>query len=94
MFTRLRTLLDGKPRVGDLVIVHDGPYAGRSGTITAVDGALSTVYIDECCQPKLAHMAFQRQWKGRWMRDRQFKARTSDREADVAREYLDRIDGV
>jgi hypothetical protein len=52
------------------------------------------MYIDECCQPKLAHGAFQRQWKGRGMRDRQFKARTSDREADVAREYLDRIDGV
>ncbi len=53
MFKRLRALFDGKPRVGDLVTVLSGPYAGKSGAISAVDGELSTVYIDDCCQPKL-----------------------------------------
>ena len=53
MFSRLRTLFGGKARVGDLVTVLDGPYAGKTGAITAVDGQESTVFIDECCQPRL-----------------------------------------
>ena len=41
-------------KVGTLVDVLDGPYAGRSGHVRAVapDGRLS-VYIDDCCQPTL-----------------------------------------
>ena len=65
MFKRLRALFDGRPRVGDLVSVLDGPYAGKTGTITAIDGELSTVYIDECCQPQLTHASLDRVWRGR-----------------------------
>ena len=89
MFQRLRALFDGKPRVGDLVAVLDGPYAGKTGTVTAVQGAESTVYIDECCQPRLSRDAFRREWNGRWMRDRQHAFRDNDHEGDWARYYLD-----
>ena len=53
MFKRLRAFFDGKPQVGDLVTVLAGPYAGKTGAITAVEGQDSIVFIDECCQPRL-----------------------------------------
>ena len=60
MLGRLRALLAGKPRAGDLVTVVSGPYAGKTGTITAVNGKEFTVYIDECCQPQLTASSVRR----------------------------------
>ena len=65
MFTRLRALFDGKPRVGDLVTVLNGPYAGKAGTITAVQPGNATVFIDDCCQPTLADESLRRTGRGR-----------------------------
>ena len=65
MFNRLRAFFAGKARVGDLVMVLDGPYAGKTGAITAVDGTESTVFIDECCQPKLTDRALRLVRRGR-----------------------------
>jgi ribosomal protein L24 len=92
MFKRLRGFFDGKPRVGDLVTVLSGPYAGKSGTINAIDGQLSTIYIDECCRPKLAHDAFEREWRGRNMHLTARRARESDEEAEMARYILQQHD--
>ena len=60
MFERLRNLFNRKPRPGDTVAVLDGPYAGKTGTVTAVNGHESTVYIDECCQPELTEASLRR----------------------------------
>ena len=60
MFARFRTMFSGKPRLGDTVKVLDGPYAGKSGSVTAVKGHEFSVYIDECCQPQLAEPSLQR----------------------------------
>lgn len=44
----------GKPRVGDLLEVTDGPYVGKTGTLVAIgETGAFTVFIDECCQPTL-----------------------------------------
>lgn len=92
MFERLRSLFDGKPRVGDLVTVLSGPYAGKSGTINAVDRELSTVYIDECCQPQLTHDAIDRVWRGRNIHLTARHARESDEEGEMARYILQQHD--
>ena len=93
MFRRLRTFFDGKPLVGDQVTVLSGPYRGRPGTIIAVDQDHSTVFIDECCQPRLSREEIRREWNGRWMRDRQRQVRDNDPEGDWARYYLDQNNG-
>lgn len=44
----------GRLGVGQAVRVTDGPYAGKTGVVTAVDAAgRLAVSIDECCQPVL-----------------------------------------
>ena len=53
MFRRLGTLFGRKPRAGDVVTVLDGPYAGRTGTVSAVHGMESAVYFDEWSEPRL-----------------------------------------
>lgn len=94
MFGRLQALFDGKPRVGDLVTVVSGPYAGKTGTISAVAGPLSTVYIDECCQPALAHGAFQREWRGRGIPGAFRRSRAKDSEGEIARMLLGQQDNI
>ena len=94
MFKRLRTLFDGKPRIGDLVTVLSGPHAGKTGTITAIRGDESTVYIDECCQPRLAHDAFNREWRGRGIPGAFRRARSKDPEGEIARMLLGQQDSI
>ena len=92
MLKRLRAFFDGKPRVGDLVTVLNGPYAGKAGTIKVIDGALSTIYIDECCQPQLRRDAFEREWRGRNIHLTARRARESDEEGEMARYILQQHD--
>ena len=94
MFGRLRTLFGGKARVGDLVTVLNGPYAGKTGTISATDADLSTVYIDECCQPKLADDAFRREWRGRGIPGAFRKARGKDVNGEIAQMQLGQHDNI
>ena len=89
MFRRIRTFFDGKTLVADQVTVLSGPYRGRPGTIIAVDQGRSTVYIGECCQPRLSREEIRREWSGRWMWDRQRKVRDNVPEGDWARYLLD-----
>jgi ribosomal protein L24 len=65
MFSRLRALFGGKLRIGDRVTVLEGPYAGKTGTITAATGHEFSVYIDECCQPTLTDASLRRMRQGR-----------------------------
>jgi ribosomal protein L24 len=48
-------------RPGDGVSVLEGPYAGKTGAVLAVqaDGRIG-VYIDECCQPVVDASALKR----------------------------------
>jgi hypothetical protein len=40
--------------VGQAVRATDGPYAGQTGVVTAVDAAgRVSVFIDDCCHPML-----------------------------------------
>ena len=90
MFRRLRTFFDGKPLVGDQVTVLSGPYRGRPGTIIAVDQGRSTVYIDECCQPRLSARRVSPGME--WALDAGSaarKVRDNDPEGDWARYLLD-----
>jgi hypothetical protein len=57
MLERLRMLLRGKLRRGDVVTVLSGPHAGQTGTVTGVSDADVTVYIDEWNEPTLAAQA-------------------------------------
>lgn len=91
MFKRLRAFIDGKPRVGDLVTVLDGPYAGKSGTITAVNGQESTVYIDECCQPRLTEASLRRLRPGRGSLKPGEPEPGVDEEHEVARARIDQL---
>ena len=91
MFRRLRALFGGKPRVGDLVTVLDGPYAGKSGTITGVDGPESTVYIDECCQPQLTEASLRRVRQGRGSLEPGEPEPGVDEEHEVARARIDQL---
>jgi len=91
MFQRLRALFDGKPRVGDLVAVLDGPYAGKTGTVTAVQGAESTVYIDECCQPTLNAQSLRRVRAGRGSLDPGPPEPGADEEYEVARARINQL---
>ncbi len=70
MFAKLRTLLGGTTRLGDVVTVLDGPYAGKSGTVTELNGQQFTVFIDECCQPKMTAASLRRVRSGGGPRDR------------------------
>jgi KOW motif len=91
MFNRLRTLFDGRPRVGDLVTVRIGPYAGKSGTVTAVEGDAATVYIDECCQPKLPHRAIRAIRAGRRTPDAAPNPAGTDEEYEMARARINQL---
>ena len=94
MFSRLRTLFGGKARVGDLVTVLSGPYAGKTGTISATDGELATIFIDECCQPRLTHDAFRREWRGRGIPGAFRKARGKDVDGEIAQMQLGQHDNI
>ena len=94
MFKALRTVFDGKPHVGDLVTVLRGPYAGKSGTISATDGELSTIFIDECCQPRVTHDAFRREWRGRGIPGAFRKARSKDVNGEIAQMQLGQHDNI
>ena len=54
MLRRIRALFEGRPRVGDVVTVLNGPEAGQSGTVSAISDAGITVYIDEWSETTLA----------------------------------------
>lgn len=91
MFNRLRALLGGKLRVGDLVTVLDGPYAGKTGTITAAQGSETTVYIDECCQPTLTPQTLRRVRAGRGSLDPGAPEPGADEEYEVARARINQL---
>jgi ribosomal protein L24 len=91
MFARLRTLVSGKPRLGDMVTVLDGPYAGKTGTITAVNGHESTVYIDECCQPRLTETSLRRVRPGRRSLEPGEPEPGVDEEHEVARARINQL---
>jgi hypothetical protein len=49
------------PEPGDAVRVTDGPYAGQTGVVTAVEpDGRRAVHIDECCRPLLAASQLER----------------------------------
>jgi len=91
MFTRLRGLFDGKPRAGDLVTVLDGPYAGKSGTVTAVNGHEFDVYIDDCCQPQLTERSLQRVRASRRSLEPGEPEQGVDDEHEVARAHINQL---
>ena len=97
MLDSLRGLFNGVPRVGDLVTVLRGDYAGKTGTITQIADAGFTVFIDECCQPTLERDTFRREWRGRGIPGASRKARESDTEGELARlaaAYRDRDNSI
>ena len=82
------------PRSGDTVAVLDGPYAGKTGTVTAVNGHESTVYIDECCQPTLTASSLRRVGRvrqGRRSLDPGEPEPGVDEEHEVARARIDQL---
>jgi ribosomal protein L24 len=88
----IRRLFSRSPRVGDLVTVLQGAYAGKTGTITAVADAGFTVYIDDCCQPVLDEAAFRREWRGRGIPGASRKARAANVDGELARAELESRD--
>ena len=60
MVWRLRAFFRGKPRVGEVVTMLDGPNAGETGTIVGVEDDQATVYLDEWNQPTVPVRAVQR----------------------------------
>jgi hypothetical protein len=54
MFSRLRALFRGQPQAGDLVTVLDGQHAGKTGTVTSLDGHHATVDLNEASDVALA----------------------------------------
>jgi ribosomal protein L24 len=91
MFERLRNLFNGKPRPGDTVTVLDGPYAGKTGTVTPVNGHEYTVYIDECCQPQLTEASLRRVRQGRGSLEPGEPEPGVDEEHEVARARIDQL---
>ena len=91
MFERLRNLFNGKPRSGDTVAVLDGPYAGKTGTVGAVNGREFTVYIDECCQPQLTEASLRRVRQGRGSLEPGEPEPGVDEEHEVARARINQI---
>jgi hypothetical protein len=94
LWRRLGARFRSDPREGDLVTVLEGPYAERSGTVTARDATRLTVYLDDCCQPRLAPEQVRREWRGRGIAGAARQARQSDRAADEFRDIMDRHDGI
>ena len=91
MFKRLRTLLGARLEVGDTVTVLDGPYAGKSGTITAVNGDEFDVYIDECCQPQLTEASLRRVRASRRSLEPGEPEQGVDDEHEVARAHINQL---
>lgn len=72
--------------------VSEGPYAERTGVVTAVgpDGRI-TVFIDECCQPMLAASAVSRV-RGRDVGQAAREAKLADSRGETARMEFDSRD--
>lgn len=81
------------PRTGDTVRVTEGPYAGRDGVVTEVgsDGLIG-VFIDECCQPRLAASALRRRRTRRDVGRAVRSAKQSDVEGEIVRSTIDARD--
>jgi KOW motif len=94
MFKALRALFGGQAHVGELVTVLSGPYAGKTGTISATDGELSTIFIDECCQPRVTQDAFRREWRGRGIPGAFRKARGKDVNGEIAQMQLGQHENI
>ena len=91
MFGRLRAWFDGKPRVGDQVTVLDGPYAGKTGTVTLVKGHEFSLYIDECCKPQLTEPSLRRVRTNRRSLDPGEPEQGVDEEHEVARAHINQL---
>ena len=91
MFARFRTMFSAKPRPGDTVKVLDGPYAGKSGSVTAVNGHQFTVYIDECCQPQLPEPSLRRVRASRRSLEPGEPEQGVDEEHEVARAHINQL---
>lgn len=78
-----------RARVGDGVEVIDGPYAGRSGTVTRVEDGTWHVFIDECCQPRLQAAQLRRSRNRRNVGRAVRSAKESDVEGELARSTMD-----
>ena len=91
MFNRLRSLLGGAPQVGNQVTVLDGPYAGKTGTVTAVDGHEFSVYIDACCQPQLTEPSLRRVRADRRSLEPGEPEQGVDEEHEVARAHINQL---
>jgi ribosomal protein L24 len=91
MFGRLRNLFNAKPRPGDTVAVLDGPYAGKTGAVAAMNGHEFTVYIDECCQPQLTEGSLRRVRQGRRSLEPGEPEPGVNEEHEVARARIDQL---
>ena len=91
MFNRLRTLLGARLQVGDLVTVLDGPYAGKPGSITAVNGQAFSVFVDECCQPQLSASSLRRVRASRRSLEPGEPEQGVDDEHEVARAHINQL---
>jgi len=88
IWRRISGILRREPREGDLVTVLNGTYAGRTGSVIATDASTVSVFIDECCQPRLAHEQVRREWRGRGIPGVARRARESDAAGEEARASL------
>lgn len=88
LFRRFAARFGSEPREGDLVTVLEGPYAERTGTVTARDATTLTVFLDDCCQPRLAAEQVRREWRGRGIPGAAKHARDRDMNAEEARAII------
>ena len=84
-------MFSGKPRLGDTVTVLDGPYAGKPGSITAVNGQAFTVFVDECCQPQLSASSLRRVRASRRSLEPGEPEQGVDDEHEVARAHINQL---
>ena len=71
--------------------VLDGPYAGKTGTVTAINGNEFSVYIDECCQPQLTASSVRRVRASRGSLQPGKPEPGVDEEHEVARARIDQM---
>ena len=88
LWRRIGARFSSEPREGDLVTVLEGQYAKRTGTVTARDATTLTVYLDDCCQPRLAPEQVRREWRGRGIPGAAKHMRDRDMNAEEARAII------
>ena len=80
------------PGPGDAVRVTDGPHAGQTGVVTAVEpDGRRAVFIDECCRPVLAVGQLAR-IRGRGISRAAREAKLADVEGETVRIQMDSRD--